>query len=62
MRPERPWRPSTSGCATHGVFGGKDLSQEFPALGQSALYCVTEIHTSGDLDRLAAAIGEIVRS
>ena len=25
-----------------GIFGGKDLSAEFPELGQSALYCVTE--------------------
>jgi glycine dehydrogenase subunit 1 len=45
-----------------GIFGGKDLSREFPALGESALYCVTEIHTRGDLDRLAAAIEKIVRS
>jgi glycine dehydrogenase subunit 1 len=44
------------------IFGGKDLSREFPALGQSALYCVTEIHTRGDLDRLAATVGKIVRS
>jgi len=45
-----------------GIFGGKDLSREFPALGQSALYCVTEIHTSRDLDRLAAAVSKVVRS
>jgi glycine dehydrogenase subunit 1 len=45
-----------------GIFGGKDLSREFPALGQSALYCVTEIHTRGDLDRLAATVDKIVRT
>ena len=28
-----------------GIFGGHDLCAEFPELGQSALYCVTEIHT-----------------
>lgn len=44
------------------IFGGKDLSQDFPALGQSALYCVTEIHTKADIDRLAAALGEILGS
>ena len=27
-----------------GIFGGKDLSSDFPELGQSALYCVTEVH------------------
>ena len=34
------------------IFGGKDLSREFPELGQSALYCFTEIHTKGDIDIL----------
>ena len=38
-----------------GIFGGKDLSAEFPELGQSALYCVTEVHTKADIDRLADA-------
>jgi glycine dehydrogenase subunit 1 len=44
-----------------GIFGGKDLSAEFPALGQSALYCVTEIHTQADIDQLVAAIKEVVK-
>jgi glycine dehydrogenase subunit 1 len=43
-----------------GIFGGKDLSAEFPDLGQSALYCVTEIHTQADIDRLASALREVV--
>jgi glycine dehydrogenase subunit 1 len=43
-----------------GIFGGHDLSQEFPELGQSALYCVTEVHTQHDIDRLADTIKEIV--
>jgi glycine dehydrogenase subunit 1 len=42
----------------HAIFGGLDLSQSFPELGQSALYCVTEIHSRNDLDRLVAAVGE----
>ena len=44
----------------HDIFGGRDLSRDFPELGQSALYCVTEIHTQADLDRLAAALRQIV--
>ena len=40
------------------IFGGKDLSPDFPSLGQSALYCVTEVHTRADLERLAEALGE----
>jgi glycine dehydrogenase subunit 1 len=43
-----------------GIFGGKDISGEFPEFGQSALYCVTEVHTKDDIDRLAAALKEVV--
>lgn len=43
-----------------GIFGGKDLSNDFPQYGNSALYCVTEIHTKDDIDCLAKALGEII--
>jgi glycine dehydrogenase subunit 1 len=43
-----------------GIFGGKDLSHEFPELGQSLLVCVSEVHTQEDIDRLAAAVKEVV--
>ncbi|MEI4623557.1 aminomethyl-transferring glycine dehydrogenase subunit GcvPA [Bacillus pfraonensis] len=42
------------------IFGGKDISKEFPVFGQCALYCVTEVHTKEDLDCLIAALQEIV--
>ena len=42
------------------IFGGKDLSAWFPSLGQTALYCVTEVHTKGDLDALIGALKEIL--
>jgi glycine dehydrogenase subunit 1 len=38
------------------IFGGYDLSKDFPALGQCALYAFTEIHTKQDIDRLAKAL------
>ena len=41
------------------IFGGKDLSAGFPALGQSALYCVTESYDQDDLDALVDALKEI---
>lgn len=44
----------------HMIFGGKDLTGEFPELGNSALYCVTEVHTKGDIDRLADTLREVV--
>jgi glycine dehydrogenase subunit 1 len=43
-----------------GIFGGKDLTEEFPELGHSALYCVTEVHTKDDIDRLVNALREVV--
>jgi glycine dehydrogenase subunit 1 len=44
-----------------GIFGGKDLSGEFPELGQSALFSVTEVHTQADIDRLAASLSEVIQ-
>jgi len=43
------------------IFGGKNLARDLPELGQSALYCVTEVHAQADIDRLAAALAEAVR-
>lgn len=43
-----------------GIFGGKDLTKEFPELGHSALYCVTEVHTKDDIDKLVNALKEVV--
>jgi glycine dehydrogenase subunit 1 len=45
----------------HEIFGGVDLSTEFPELGQSALYCVTEIMTREDIDRLVRALREVTK-
>lgn len=43
-----------------GIFGGKDISREFPELGQSALTCVTEVHSKADIDRFAAELEAIL--
>lgn len=43
-----------------GILGGYDLSKEFPDCGQSALYCVTERTTAGDMQALRDALGEIL--
>lgn len=42
------------------IFGGKDLTKEFSELGNSALYCVTEVHTKDDIDTLVNALKEVV--
>ena len=47
---------------SRGIFGGHDLSTDFPDLGQSALYCVTELHSEADLHRLADTLKEVCQS
>jgi len=44
----------------HNIFGGKDISKEFPELGNSALYCVTEVHSQEDIQKLADALKEVL--
>jgi len=44
----------------HQVHGGKNIAKEFPELGETALYCVTEMHSKEDVDRLAWALEAIL--
>ena len=44
----------------HGIYGGKDISGEFPELGESALYCFTEVHAQADIDRLVTTLAEVL--
>ncbi|MBM3678640.1 MAG: aminomethyl-transferring glycine dehydrogenase subunit GcvPA [Actinobacteria bacterium] len=44
----------------HGIFGGIDLSQSHPELGESALVCVTEVHSRDDIDRFVDTVQEVV--
>ena len=43
-----------------GIFGGKDISTEFPLMGQSALYCVTEIHGKKEINKLVDTLQEVL--
>lgn len=42
------------------IFGGKDLSKDFPELGESALYCVSELTTMEEMLQLVEALTTIV--
>lgn len=44
-----------------GIFGGHDLGALYPELGNSALYCTTEVHNKEDIDRLADTLGKVLR-
>lgn len=41
------------------IFGGIDISKDFPKAGQSAVYCITEMLDKDDIDALVAALKEI---
>jgi len=45
----------------HGVHGGKDVSQEFPELGETALYCVTEVHSKEDINELVDVLEKVLQ-
>jgi glycine dehydrogenase subunit 1 len=44
----------------YNIFGGKDILKEFPELGNSALYCITEIHSKEDIERLVNILKEVL--
>ena len=48
------------GLLHRGIQGGKILNNDFPDLGESMLFCVTEIHTQQDIDAMVHAVEEIV--
>ncbi len=46
---------------SYDIFGGKDISAEFPELGQAALMCVTEVTSLQDIHRLVDALKEVLQ-
>lgn len=41
------------------IFGGKDLSEDFPQYGQSALYCISELTLEEEIESLKNALEEV---
>jgi glycine dehydrogenase subunit 1 len=46
---------------SRGIYGGHDLSPDYPALPNSALYCVNETMTKADMDALVSALAGIMK-
>jgi glycine dehydrogenase subunit 1 len=42
------------------IFGGKDITKEFTELENCAVYCITEIHSKEDIDRLAKTLDKCI--
>jgi len=43
-----------------GIHGGKNITEEFPELGETALYCVTEVHSKEQIVSLADSLKRII--
>ncbi len=48
------------GLLERGLHGGRILTDEFPALGESMLLCVTEVHSKEAIDELIQSVEDIV--
>ena len=49
-----------AGFKKHQILGGLELKEDYPDLPRCALFCVTENHARSDIDRLAAALEEVL--
>jgi glycine dehydrogenase subunit 1 len=58
---QKPVREINRSLIKSGIIGGKDISKEFPELGNTSLFCVTEIHTKSDIDTLVTALEAAIR-
>jgi len=54
----KPVKEINEALLAHGIFGGKDITEEYPELGESSLYCVTEMHSLGMIEKLDTALRE----
>jgi len=60
IRLDRPVGPVLEALATHNIFGGYDLSVDYPELGSALLICATETKTEEDLQAYATKLAEIM--
>jgi glycine dehydrogenase subunit 1 len=45
--------------AKRGVMAGYPLARHASQIGEAGAYCVTEVHSGEDIDRLVEALGEV---
>jgi glycine dehydrogenase subunit 1 len=60
LKDGRSYREVHEGLLRRGIHGGRYIGGEFPQFGETALFCVTESHSKEDIDRLAAALREML--
>ncbi len=57
----KPYEEVHEHLLRNGVHGGLPLKKFFPEFGDSALFCVTELHTKEHIDLLAKLIEEVMK-
>ena len=60
LRLDRPVAPVLTALAHRGVFGGYDLSEHYPDLGNALLVCATETKTEADIQTCADAFTAVM--
>ena len=59
VRFTKPVKEINEKLLDYKIFGGNSLSTDFPELGESALYCVTEMHSLDMIEKLEEALREV---
>jgi glycine dehydrogenase subunit 1 len=59
LRCPAPVQEINSHLLEHGILGGYDLGQDYPALKDQMLIAVTEMNSKEDIDELVDVLGEV---
>ncbi len=59
VRCPRPPSEINEALLERGIIGGYDLGRDYPHLENSMLFCVTEMNTRAEIDRLVEALEEV---
>ena len=57
---DRPVAPVLGALSRRGIFGGLDLTERYPELGNALLVCATETKLTADIDAYAGALADIM--
>jgi glycine dehydrogenase subunit 1 len=58
---DRPVAPVLGALSRRGIFGGLDLTDRYPELGNALLICATETKMAADIDAYAGALADIMK-
>ena len=59
---DRPVAPVLKQLESQGIFGGLNLSEHYPELGNALLVCATETKTTEDIESYATALSETLKA